>query len=235
MKKQLTSMLLAGLISFPCLASSTNLESKVSYPEGYVVSLYQEIDPAITNSFTRITDTDSNLTIVDLGNDGLNDGDHLSLEHTFVSKEKLKFKITYRGNDHYFNEAKLYSPENKELAESELDTRKVNRVVYYFVKKMTQKSVDKTKNMYLDLLRDTLLGSTNNIPYKEIKEEFANFECSLPELKKSNKKFERGMIGLTKKYMGIINQKKASSYVDLLFSSNDSPSKNTKNDQNCDK
>lgn len=229
MRKSLTSILLAGLISLPCFASSTNLESKVDSPQGYSVSLYHETDPTATNSFTRITDKASQLTIIDLGNNGLNDGDYLTFEHTFISKEKLKFKITYKGNDHYFNEAKLYSQDDKELAESELDTRKVNSIIYYFVKKMTQKSVDKTKNMYLELLRDTRLGKTNDIPYEEIKEEFANLECSLPELKKSNKRFEKGMIGLTKKYMGIINQKKSSSYVDLLFSSNDSPSKDAKN------
>lgn len=228
MKKQLNSMLLAGLIGVPCFAGSTNLESKVSSPEGYTVSLYQENNATCTNSFTRITDTDSDLRIVDLGNDGLNEGDYLTFEHTFFSKEKLKFKITYKGDDHYFNEAKICSSEDRGLVETELDTRKVNRIIYYFVKKMTQKSVDKTKNMYLELLRNTRFGNTNNIPYREIKTEFANLECSLPELKKSNKKFERGMIELTKKYMEIINQKKHAGCIDLLLSTDNSPSKNSK-------
>ncbi len=222
MKKQLVSMLLTGLMSVSAFANPPNLERRVSAQEGYNVSLFQEYTLGGTNHLTHITDSDTDIKIVDLGNDGMNDGDYLTFDHTFVSKEKLKFKITYKGDDHYFNEAWLYSEDNSKIVEADLDTRKVNKLIYYFVKKMTRKTVDKTKSMYGEVFTNALAGSTADIPYTKIKEGISEFECSLPELKQSSKKFEKGLIGLTKKYMEIINQKKSSSCVDLLFSSDDS-------------
>jgi hypothetical protein len=223
MKKQLKGVFLAILLGLPSLTYSSPIKTFNS-PEGYAASVRIEENKDNTNLVTRVTDSDSELNVVDVGNNGLNDGDYMTFRHDFSTKERLEFKITYKGHEHYLSAAQLYSTNKTELVKCELDTRKINRVVYYFVKKLSKSTLEETHKLYADIVNSTLAGQQSSIPYDKIKKGFIKFEDDLPRVRESDKKFEKGLIGLIKEYSRIINQKK-NEYADLLFSCVKYPSK----------
>lgn len=217
MKKQLKGVFLAFLLGFPSLtySSSTNVFNS---NEGYVASVGLEENKDSTNLVTKIKDSDSEMNVVDVGNNGLNDGDYMTFKHDFSTKERLEFKITYKGDEHYLSAAELYSTNETKLVNCELDTRKINKVVYYFVKKLSRPTLEETHRLYANIVSNTLAGQESSIPYEKIKKGFSKFEDDLPKVKESDKRFQKGLIGLIKEYSRIINQKK-NDYADLLFSS----------------
>ena len=228
MKNQLTGILLAGLMSATSLADSTNILKEINASEGYNVTLSRIETERGTDRVTFVEDKDTHLRIVDSGLEGLTSEDYLTFDHSFSNEDRLCVKITYTGRENYLVESNISSTNNP-VVESRIDTRKLNSLIYFFIKMHTRSSLEKTENFYANFLEGVKTGQVPDVHYAEIKTELKNFEAYLPEAKKSKKKFEGGLIGLARKYVELTTKKGASSWMDLLFSSYNSPSKNPKN------
>ncbi len=132
-----------------------------------------------------VEDGSTEVSISDVGANGLSEKDAFDLQHEFSNGGNLSLSICYLLDDQYLITGSFFNGDSA-YGGLHINTSYLNPLFRFFVKNKIKPIVECGRKVYDDVVGTCINGSTPDLPYKDTKDALSEIEALLEDIKDEN-------------------------------------------------